>query len=92
MHVIGRILLGVAIAGAAVGVASFALYEGLEVISTDAAVDMSLASTGAAAAAVILGYPLRDRLRWARDGMFVGLATIGGWFLLIAYALGQDTP
>jgi hypothetical protein len=92
MHVIGRILLGVAMAGAAVGAVSFALYDGLDVISIDTAVDLSLVSTGADAAAVTLGYPLRNRLRSARDGMFVGLATIGGWFLLVAYALGQDTP
>jgi hypothetical protein len=92
MDVIGRILLGVAIAGATVGVASFALYEWLDVISFDAAFDMGFISMGAAAAVVVLGYPLRNRHRVARDGMFVGLATLGGWFLLFVYALGQDTP
>lgn len=90
--VIGRIVLAVAIVGGAAGLASFALYEWLDVISSDTSVDMSLVSVLAAAAAVILGFALRKRARSARDGMFVGLATLGGWFLLIAYALGQDTP
>jgi hypothetical protein len=62
--------------GGAAGLASFALYEGLGVITTDTSVHMSLVSLGAA----------------ARDGMFVGLATLGAWFLLLVYALGQDTP
>jgi hypothetical protein len=92
LRAVGRIVLAVAIAGATAGLASFALYEGLEVISSDTSVDMSLISLGAAATAVVLGFPLRNRLRAARDGMFVGLATIGGWFLLLVYALGQDTP
>jgi hypothetical protein len=92
LRAVGQIILGAAIAGAAAGLASFALYEGLDVISSDASVDMSLVSPGAAAIAAILGFPLRNRLRSARDGMFVGLATLGGWFLLLVYALGQDTP
>jgi hypothetical protein len=49
-------------------------------------------SLGAAAGAVLLGLTLRRRAGLARDGMFVGLATLGGWFLLLVYALGQDTP
>jgi hypothetical protein len=88
----GRIVLVVAIIGGATGLASFALDEGLGVISLHTSVDMGFVSLGAAATAVIIGFPLRTRLRYARDGMFVGLATLGAWFLLLVYALGQDTP
>jgi hypothetical protein len=49
-------------------------------------------SLGATAGAVLLGFALRRRAKLARDGMFVGLATLGAWFLLLVYALGQDTP
>jgi hypothetical protein len=92
MQKLGRIVLGLAIVGGAAGLASFALDEGLGVITTDTSVDMSLVSLGAAAGAVLLGFALRRRARQAREGMFVGLATLGGWFLLLVYALGQDTP
>ena len=92
MQKLGRIVLGLLIVGGAAGLASFALYEGLGVISTDTSVDMSLVSLGAAAGAVLLGFALRRRAGLARDGMFVGLATLGAWFLLLVYALGQDTP
>jgi hypothetical protein len=40
----GRIVLGLAIVGGAAGLASFALYEGLGVITTETSVDMSLVS------------------------------------------------
>jgi hypothetical protein len=89
---LGRIVLGLAIAGSAAGLASFALYEGLGVITSDTSADMGLVSVGAAAGAVMLGFALRRRADLARDGMFVGLATLGAWFLLVVYALGQDTP
>jgi hypothetical protein len=92
MQKLGRIVLGLAIVGGAAGLASFALYEGLGVITTDTSVDMSLVSLGATAGAVLLGFALRRRAKLARDGMFVGLATLGAWFLLLVYALGQDTP
>lgn len=92
LHALGRVILGTAIAGGVAGLTGFALYEGLDVVSSDTAVDMSLVSMGAAAAAAILGLPLGNRLRSARDGMFVGLATLGGWFSLLVYALAQDTP
>ena len=88
----GRIVLGLGIAGGAAGLASFALYEWLGVISSNTSADLALVSLGAAAAAVVVGFGLRDRARLARDGMFVGLATFGGWFLLLFYALSQDTP
>jgi hypothetical protein len=89
---VGWIVLGVALAGVAAGLASFALYEGLGVITSDTSADMALVSLGGAAAAVMIGFALRRRARLARDGMFVGLATLGGWFLLLVYALSQDTP
>jgi hypothetical protein len=89
MQKLGRIVLGLAIVGGAAGLASFALYEGLGMITTDTSVDMSL---GAAAGAVLLEFALRRRAGHARDGMFVGLATLGAWFQLLVYALGQDTP
>jgi hypothetical protein len=92
MQKLGRIVLGLAIVGGAAGLASFALYEGLGMITTDTSVDISLVSLGAAAGAVLLGFALRRRAGHARDGMFVGLATLGAWFLLLVYALGQDTP
>jgi hypothetical protein len=92
MQKLGRIVLGLTIVGGAAGLASFALYEGLGVITTDTSVEMSLASLGAAAGAVLVGFALRRRAGRARDGVFVGLATLGAWFLLLVYALGQDTP
>lgn len=92
MQKLGRIVFGLAIVGGAAGLASIALSEGLGVITTDTAVDMSLVSIGAAGGAVTLGFALRRRAGLARDGMFVGLATFGAWFLLLVYALGQDTP
>jgi hypothetical protein len=88
----GRIMLGLGIAGGAAGLASFALYEGLGVVSSDTSADIALVSLAAAAAAVVVGFGLRHRARFARDGMFVGLATLGGWFLLLFYVLAQDTP
>jgi hypothetical protein len=92
MRPMGRIVLGLAIAGGAIGLASFALYEWLGVISVDTSVDLSLVSLAASAAAVIIGFVLRRRARLAHEGMFVGLATLGAWFLLLVYALSQDTP
>lgn len=90
--VAGRVVLGLAVAGGVAGLASFALYEGLGVISSDTSVELSLVSLGGAAGAAIMGFALRRGAGLARDGMFVGLATLGAWFLLLVYALGQDTP
>jgi hypothetical protein len=89
---LGWIVVGGAAVGIAAGLAGFALYEGLGVISVDTAVDLSLLSLCASAGAVIVGFALRRRVRFAHQGMFLGLATLGGWFLLFVYALGQDTP
>ena len=88
----GRILVGAAIVGVAAGLASLGLYEGLAAITSDTSADLGLVSVGAAAGAAIVGFALRRRVRFARDGMFVGLATLGAWFLLLVYALAQDTP
>jgi hypothetical protein len=41
MQKLGGIVLGLAIVGGAAGLASFALYEGLGVITTDTSVDMT---------------------------------------------------
>lgn len=88
----GRVVLGLAVVAGVASLASFGLYEWLGVISSDTSVELGLVSLGGAAGAVILGFALRRRAALARDGMFVGLATLGGWFLLLVYALGQDTP
>jgi hypothetical protein len=85
----GRIVLGLAIAGAAVGLAGLVLYFGLEVISPETSVKLIFASLAASAAAVILGFVLRRRARLAHEGMFFGLATLGAWFLLFVYAFSQ---
>jgi hypothetical protein len=84
----GRIVLVIAIASGLVGLGSAGLYE-LDAISSDTSAEMGLFSIGAAAAAVVAGFPLRRRGGRARDGMFVGLATLGAWFLLLVYALSQ---
>jgi len=87
----GRIVLGVAIASALLGLGSFALDEA-DSISPNSSADLGLASLGSAAAAALVGFGMRRRIRLAREAMFVGLATLGGWFLVLVYALGQDTP
>jgi hypothetical protein len=90
LHVaMGRIVLGLAIAGSAVGLASLALYFGLGVISPETSVKLILVSLASSAAAVIIGFVLRRRARLAHEGMFVGLATLGAWFLLLVYAFSQ---
>jgi hypothetical protein len=85
----GRIVLGLAIAGAAVGLAGLALYFGLEVINPGTSVKLTFVSLAASAAAVITGFVLRRRARLAHEGMFFGLATLGAWFLLFVYAFSQ---
>jgi hypothetical protein len=87
----GRLLLGVAIVGAVCGVA-FEPLDRVGAISSDTAVNLGLLSVGLAAGVIVIGFVLRARLRLAREAMFVGLATIGAWFLVIVYALGRDTP
>jgi hypothetical protein len=89
---VGWVVLGVALVGIAAGLASLALDQGLGMITADTSADMVLVSLGVAAVAVLIGFALRRYARRARDGMFVGLATLGGWFLLLVYALSQDTP
>jgi len=85
----GRIVLGLAVPGGAVGLAGLALYFGLNVISPETAVKLILASLAASAAAVVIGFLLRRRARLAHEGMFVGLATLGAWFLLFVLAFSQ---
>ena len=85
----GRLVLGLAIAGGAVGLAALALYFGLGVVSPDTAVSLIFASLATSAAAVITGFALRRRARLAHEGMFFGLATLGAWFLLFVYAFSQ---
>lgn len=87
----GRIILAVAIASALLGLASFAL-DAMDAITPNTAADLGLASLGSAVAAALMGFALRRRLRLAHEAMFVGLATLGGWFLALMYALSQDTP
>jgi hypothetical protein len=84
----GWVVLAVAIGSGLVGLTGAALYE-LDAISSDTAADLGLVSLGGALAAVAAGFPLRRRVRLARDGMFVGLATLGAWFLLLVFALSQ---
>lgn len=59
----GRIVLGLAIAGGAVGFVSLGLYFGLGVISLKTSVELTLVSLTASAAAVIIGLVLRRRAR-----------------------------
>jgi hypothetical protein len=77
----GWVVLVVAIGSGLTGLAGVALYE-LDAISSGTSADMGLLSLGGALASVALGFPLR-RLRPARGGMFVGLATLGAWFLVL---------
>jgi hypothetical protein len=71
--------------------AAAALYE-LDAISSETSAGLGLVSLGAAVASLVAGFPFRPRIRLARDGMFVGLTTLGAWFLILVYALAQDTP
>jgi hypothetical protein len=87
----GRVLVAVGILSALFGLAAEALYAA-NAISSDTSADLGLVSLGSAAIAAILGFALRRRIRLAREGMFVGLATLGGWFLVLVYALSRDTP
>jgi hypothetical protein len=82
-------VLGLAIVGGAVGLASLALYFWLGVISPETAVSLTFVSLGASAAAVMIGFVLRHRVRLAHEGMFFGLATLGAWFLLFVYAFSR---
>ena len=86
----GRVLLGVAIASWLAGLGVLLL----EAVGSDSDVGTTLIllSLGLAALAAVLGFLARKRIRRAHDAMVVGLAAIGGWFLLLAYALSQDTP
>jgi hypothetical protein len=85
----GWVVLVVAIGSGLTGLTGAALYE-LNAISSDTSADIGLLSLGGALASVAVGFPLRRRVRLARDGMFVGLATLGAWFLVLFYALAQD--
>jgi hypothetical protein len=87
----GQIVLVVAIGVGLAGVAAVALSEA-GAISSDTSADIVVVSLAATVAIVVVGFVLRRRFRVARDGMFVGLATLGAWFLLLMYALAQDTP
>ena len=87
---VGRVLVAVAIASWVAGVG--VLITELVHDDSDAGVTLGVASVCLAAGASVLGFLLRGRVRRAREAMFVGLAALGGWFLLIVYALGRDTP
>jgi uncharacterized membrane protein (UPF0136 family) len=84
----GWLLLAVAILSAISGVASAALYE-VDAISANTSANVGIVSLGAAATASLVGFAARSRWRHAREGMFVGLATLGAWFLLVVYGLGR---
>ncbi len=86
----GRVLLGVAIASLVAGFGVL-LLEAVD-SDVDRGANLGVLSLGLATAAVVLAFPLRRRIRFAREAMFVALATLGGWFLLLVYALGRDTP
>ena len=87
----GTVLVGVAILGAVCGVASVVPYEG-DAISSDTLAELGVASLYTALAVTLIGFLLRKRVSRARDAMFVALATLGAWFLVLVYALGRDTP
>jgi hypothetical protein len=85
---VGFVVLAVAILSGICGVAFAALY-GVDAISANTSANVGIVSLGAAATAVLSGFATRRRWRAAREGMFVGLATLGAWFLLLVYALGR---
>ena len=87
----GRIMLGVAILSALSGFSAFALYEA-EAISSDTSANFALVSLGATFAIAVIGFGIRRRVPLARESMFVGLATLGAWLLLLVYAFSRDTP
>lgn len=87
---VGTVLVGVAILGAVCGVASVVPYEG-DAISSDTLAELGVASLYTALAVTLIGFLLRKRVSRARDAMFVALATLGAWFLVLVYALGRDT-
>jgi uncharacterized membrane protein (UPF0136 family) len=85
---VGFVVLAVAIFSGICGVAFAALYE-VDAISSNTSANVGIVSLGAAGTAVLSGFATRRRWRAAREGMFVGLATLGAWFLLLVYALGR---
>jgi hypothetical protein len=91
MKHMGRVVVAVAILGAVLGVAAVAANE-VNAISANTSADIALISLAVTSTAVVAGFAMRRRWRGARDGMYVGLATLGAWFLLLLYALGVDTP
>jgi hypothetical protein len=90
LRAVGRVPLGVAIAGLVAGLGVL-LSEAVSA-SSDTGANLGLLSLGLAAVVVVVAFPVRNRIRLAREAMFVGLATLGGWLLLFAYALAVDTP
>lgn len=84
-------MLAVAILGAVLGI-GFAGLDQIGAVSSNTAANLGLVSLGCAVVATLVGRSIRHRARLANEGMYVGLATLGGWLLLVLYALAQDTP
>ena len=87
---VGRVLLGVGIAGWLAGLGVLLL----EAVSSDLDKGGNLigVSLGLAAVASALGFLGRRRIRLAHEAMVIGLSALGAWFLLLVDALGRDTP
>ena len=86
LALVGRVLVGVAVASWLCG-AGLVLAD-----DSNTGANFGVASILLAAGVAVIGFLLRKRVRLAREAMFVGLAALGGWFLVFFYALGNDTP
>jgi hypothetical protein len=91
----GVIALGTAIAGAVSGLASYMLYEA-ELIGADAGANLIIVSVLGALAAVPIGviaWRLARRggrdTRIALSGLWLGVGTLGSWFVVVTVALGK---
>jgi hypothetical protein len=91
----GVVALGTAITGAVAGLASYVLYEA-ELIGADAGANLIIVSVLGAVAAVLLGLVAwrlatsggRDA-RVALSGLWLGVGTLGAWFVVVTVALGK---
>jgi hypothetical protein len=90
--------LSVAVIGAVAGLGSGALYEA-DLLSADTSANLGIASILCALVAIPIGVV---GWRWAKRrsqqpvlGQAAGLiggGTLAAWFLVLVYALSQDTP
>ena len=93
--IVGVIAVLTAIAGIVVGLGAYALYEA-ELIGVDASANLGIASVLCSVIALPIGLVSSQ---WAKRrgqepvlgqaGILLGVGMLGGWFVLLVYALGR---